>query len=401
MVILAGSALAGLGAFVFVVIATRSLGLEGFRPISQLWTVWAIATAVVTFSTQVVTVRREVLVGQSAISRSAELLPLMLLLALALPILWVYRIRIFGDASPFWPLVGGLIPIGAFLTGKARGWLAVHGSPTQLAAVVGGENLVRASAAIILGIVNAGARWYAIALLAGYAVALLGLRGRNTAARAESQGGSPRDRLLPVAASVAGISDHLILVAAPTVLAAAGASPELVSALFVALAVYRAPYQLVLGALPAITRRFTQDLPGMDQSRIAAASRRVGLWLVVISLIAAAFGWTLGELVITPIFAAGGILEPIDHALAAALTILATGALLSSVALLSLGRANRTLIAWIPVTLLTIGAGYSVGEDPTAILAVMTLGVMVATVATGAPFVRNRVLDDEIPRLSS
>jgi hypothetical protein len=59
------------------------------------------------------------------------------------------------------------------------------------------------------------------------------------------------------------------------------------------------------------------------------------------------------------------------------------------------------LVAWIPVTLLTIGAGYAVDDDPTAILVVMTLGVMVATIATGAPFVRNRVLDDEIPRLSN
>lgn len=393
-VILAGSALAGLGAFLFVVIATRSLGLAGFRPISQLWTVWAIAAAVVTFSTQVVTVRREVTEGQRSISRSAELLPLILLLALTVPLLWVYRVRIFGDASPFWPLVGALIPVGAFLTGKARGWLAVHGTPTQLAAVVGGENLVRAGAAMVLGIVNAAAWWYAVALLAGYGVALLGLRGRIPGLRAEKVGDSQeKERLLPVAASVAGISDHLMLVAAPTVLAASGASSALVSALFVALAVYRAPYQLVLGTLPAITRRFAQDLPGMDQSRIANASRRAGLWLLVMSVLAAASGWALGELVVTPIFAAGGILEPIDHALAAALTILATGALLSSVALLALGRAGRTLIVWIPVTLLTIGAGYAVGEDPTAILAVMTLGVVVATIATGAPFVRSRVFD--------
>ncbi len=391
-VILAGSALAGFGAFLFVLIATRSLGLEGFRPISQLWTVWAIAAAVVTFSTQVVTVRREMTDGQRRIPPSAELLPLFLLLALTVPLLWIYRVRIFGDASPFWPLVGALIPIGAFLTGKARGWLAVHGSPTQLAAVVGGENLVRAGAAMILGIVNAAATWYAVGLLAGYGVALLGLRGRISTLRAEGAGDSlPKERLLPVAASVAGISDHLILVAAPTVLAASGASSESVSALFVALAVYRAPYQLVLGALPAITRRFAQDLSGMDQSRIATASRRAGLWLIVMSLLAAASGWVFGESVITPIFAAGGLLEPIDHALAAALTILATGALLSSVALLALGRATRTLIAWIPVTLLTIGAGYVVGGDPTAILSVMALGAIVATMATGAPFVRNRV----------
>ncbi|HEX2404961.1 MAG TPA: hypothetical protein VHM29_09680, partial [Acidimicrobiia bacterium] len=127
-VVVAGSALAGIGAFVFVLVATRSLGLEEFSPISQLWTVWAIAAAVVTFSTQVVTVHREVLIGKTSISRTSELMPLVLLLLLVIPVLFLYRVRIFGESSLLWPIVGTLIPLGSYATGKARGWLAVHGS---------------------------------------------------------------------------------------------------------------------------------------------------------------------------------------------------------------------------------------------------------------------------------
>ena len=138
-----GSALAGIGAFVYVLVSTRSLGLEGFSPISHLWTVWAIAAAVVTFSTQVVTVRREVLVGRTAISRMSELMPLLILLAIVIPVLTLYRVQIFGDSNALWPIIGILIPLGSFATGRARGWLAVHGSSAHLAGVVGGENLVR------------------------------------------------------------------------------------------------------------------------------------------------------------------------------------------------------------------------------------------------------------------
>ena len=262
-VILAGSALAGIGSVVFVLVATRSLGLEGFSPISQLWTVWAIAAAVVTFSTQVVTVRREVLIGKTSISRSSELMPLILLLLLVIPVLFLYRVRIFGESSLVWPIVGTLIPLGSSATGKARGWLAVHGSPAQLAGVVGGENLVRAGVAIVLAFLEAGPIWYALGILAGYSVALIGLSGRTPQSALDEGTGSNEDRLLPLSASTAGICDHLLLVAAPTVLATSSGNLALVSALFVAMAVYRAPYQFVLGLVPSMTRRFTQRLPGM------------------------------------------------------------------------------------------------------------------------------------------
>ena len=389
-VVVAGSALAGIGAFVFVLVATRSLGLEEFSPISQLWTVWAIAVAVVTFSTQVVTVRREVLIGKTSISRSSELMPLILLLILVIPVLFLYRVRIFGDPNLLWPIVGTLIPLGSYATGKARGWLAVHGSPAQLAGVVGGENVVRAGLAIILAFFDAGPLWYAVAILAGYSVALIGLSNGRPRVVVDEGANSSHERLLPLSASTAGICDHLLLVAAPTVLATSSGNPALVSALFVAMAVYRAPYQFVLGLIPSITRNFTQRLPEISRLALRRHAQRIGRWMVLLTVIAAVIGVLLGEAVIAPIFGAKGVLDPVDHALAAALTVVATGALICSVALLALGRAKRTMGTWIVVALLTIGVGYVFGDSPTAVLSVMLAGLAVGALALGLPFLAGR-----------
>ncbi len=317
-------------------------------------------------------------------------MPLVLLLLLVIPVLFLYRVRIFGESSLLWPIVGTLIPLGSYATGKARGWLAVHGSPTQLAGVVGGENLVRAGIAIILAFLEAGPIWYAVGILAGYSVALIGLSGRTPQSAVDEGSTSNEDRLLPLSASTAGICDHLLLVAAPTVLATSSGNPALVSALFVAMAVYRAPYQFVLGLVPSMTRRFTQRLPEMSRLDLRRHAQRIGLWTLFLTFIAGVVGVLLGEAVIAPIFGAKGVLDPVDHALAAALTVVATGALICSVALLALARAKRTMATWIVVALLTIGVAYGVGDTPTAVLSVMLAGLAAGSLALGLPLLASR-----------
>jgi hypothetical protein len=377
---------AGVGAFVFVLLATRTLGLEGFSPIAQLWTVWAIAAAVVTFSTQVVTVRREVLGGESATSIRAERVPLILLLALAVPVLYIFRARIFGETNLLWPTIGSLIPIGSYATGKARGWLAVHGSPIELAGVIGGENLVRCLVAVVLAIVGASAIWYAAAILMGYSVAALGMRHGRPVIRDGSGETSLDERLLPLSASVAGICDHLILVAAPTVLATSSANPAVVSALFVALAVFRAPYQFILGIIPSLTRDLTERLPELSALAIRQNARRGAVWVVGLALTAGVVGFFIGESVVAPIFGGRGMLDPTDHALAAALTVVATGALVVSVAHLALGWAKALMLTWGVVAGVTFVIAYTVGKEPTAVVAVMLAGATVALSLLGLPF---------------
>jgi hypothetical protein len=385
-VVVMGSAVAGVGAFVFVLLATRSLGLEGFSPISQLWTVWAIAAAVVTFSTQVVTVRREVLARESATSLGAERVPLILLLAFVVPVLFVFRGRIFGDPTLLWPIIGSLIPVGSYATGKARGWLAVHGSPLQLAGVIGGENLVRCLAGALLALIGASAIWYGAAILMGYAVALLGLRPGKAVVHDQSDDRSVDERWLPLSASAAGICDHLLLVAAPTVLATSSGDPAVVSALFVSLAVFRAPYQFILGIVPSLTRDLIERIPGLSAPAIRHGARRGAAWVLTLSLAAGAVGLLIGESVVAPIFGGRGVLESADHALAAALTVVATGALLVSVAHLALGWAKPLMVTWVAVASVTFLIAYSVGSEPTAVVGVMLVGASVALSILGIPF---------------
>ena len=385
-----GSALAGIGAFVYVLVSTRSLGLEGFSPISHLWTVWAIAAAVVTFSTQVVTVRREVLVGRTAISRMSELMPLLILLAIVIPVLTLYRVQIFGDSNALWPIIGILIPLGSFATGRARGWLAVHGSSAHLAGVVGGENLVRGVIAIALALIDAPAIWYGLAILAGYSVALVALRGIKERSEPGKGASDVGDRWIPASASTAGICDLLLLVTAPTVLATSSDNPALVSALFVAMAVYRVPYQFVLGLIPSLTRTLTETLGTMPASEVRRWSIRVGTWFLLACVAAALFGLLVGESIIAPIFVAQGQLDPIDHALAAVLSIVATIALICSVALLTVARSMRVMTVWIAVTLVTISFAYSSGGDATRVISTMIVGLGLAVIALGLPFIGGR-----------
>jgi hypothetical protein len=380
-VVVVGSSVAGIGAFVFVLLATRSLGLDGFHPISQLWTVWAIAVAVVTFSTQVVTVRREATVVASSSSRVAEFVPLIFLLAVVVPTLFLFRERIFDDTSFFWPVAGSLIPIGSFATGRARGWLAVHGSAPQLAAVIGGENAVRCVIGVILAILGAGAGWYALAILAGYSVAFIGL-GRIRSVRPRDRSHTaPSDGLLPTAASIAGICDHILLVAAPTVLAASSGDSVVVSAMFVAMAVYRAPYQFALGLVPSLTRSFVERMPHWQPGERRRLTIQTLGWAMLATAVAGVVAAGLGESLIAPIFASQGILDAVDHGLAGALTVVATGALVASVALLVLNRSKLIMSVWLTVTVATVTVAFLVDDDPTSILIVMLAGSVVATSA--------------------
>ena len=155
--------------------------------------------------------------------------------------------------------------------------------------------------AIVLAFLEAGPIWYALGILAGYSVALIGLSGRTPQSALDEGTGSNEDRLLPLSASTAGICDHLLLVAAPTVLHSPPGTWHSVPALFVAMAVYRAPYQFVLGLVPSMTRRFTQRLPGMSCLDLRRHAQRIGMWTLLLTFIAGVVGALLGEAVIAPI----------------------------------------------------------------------------------------------------
>jgi hypothetical protein len=312
----------------------------------------------------------------------------LLLILVVVPVLFGYRTRIFGEPNLIWPVVGVLIPIGSYVTGRARGWLAVHGSPLRLAAVIAGENLVRATLAVVLGLLHAGAIWYALAILAGYSVALIGLWRHEPGRRPADVIPETTDRLIPLSASAAGIGCHVLLVAAPTVLAASGGDAAVVSALFVALAVYRAPYQLVLGVIPVLARVFTLELPRMSDLEVTTLARRALIAVIALSALAATAGGLLGEPVVAAIFGAENLLGHEDYALAGALTIMATGALVGSVALLAKARTARVISVWGVVAVLTLSWASVVGTNPTTILSAMLLGLTVAMLGVGLPFMR-------------
>ena len=107
----------GLGGFTFIVVATKSLGLEAFAPVSQLWTIWALSAAVITFSYQQLTIRRA---WQTTAPVSPSIIAFPFVLALAvLAIGMAASKRIFWSGDLWWPAAAATSPIGASLFGVA------------------------------------------------------------------------------------------------------------------------------------------------------------------------------------------------------------------------------------------------------------------------------------------
>ena len=363
-----GAVLAGVGALAFIVVGTRSLGLEAFAPVSQLWTVWAIAYSVVTFSVQQTTIRA--IATSGSIPWRSVMLPAFVMVLVAGPIMFIGRERLFDSQALAWPLAGSLIPIGSLFTGVARGRLAAASDVRGLAAAVGGENLVRAILALIISALGLGGAWYAGAILAGFLVAIVGFWASPVplaAVQADGVAGSGHARM-GVASSVAGLCSHGILVVAPAVLALSSVPAATVSAVFVVLAVYRSPYQLILGLAPSLSNALIRHVPAVPRpARRRMALRFAGAG-VGATLVAAVVSTAIGERIVAPLFAAQGVLRPIDHGLAASLTMLAVVSISFTLALVALNDSSTLLIAW-PIAA-SIGLGAIVVGDlgPTAAL---------------------------------
>lgn len=373
LALVVASALAGVGALIFILVGTRSLGLEEFAAVSQLWTLWAISYAVITFSTQQ-SVIRSWHTGRR-IQWFTVMMPSLITAAIATPILVLRAEDLFASQSVLWPVAGAIIPFGSLLTGLTRGRLAARGDTSRLAIVVGGENTLRAVLAIVLAVLGLDAAWYAIAVIGGFAVAGVGFfGGRDQLTQVVSNHYSRRNEArLDLAASLGGLSSHVLLVLAPAVLALAAVPAARVSAVFIVLALYRAPYQLILGLGPRVSSEMIARMPTMNPRDIRPMTGRfIGVTTVtaiVLSLSAA----LLGDNLISPIFGAEHLLQSADHGLAAALTIFAMASIVLTMALYALDDSTTILRVWPVLSVAGLIAISAVSGGVTATLAILVL----------------------------
>jgi O-antigen/teichoic acid export membrane protein len=255
-----GSTASGLLAYVFFALSTRTLGAVEAAPVSVLWTYWTFAGAALTFPLQHWISRTAAARDgdgglRGAMPGVAALVVVMAVLAAGLS--WVIRDPLFGRDDPGFPLLVGAITLGSGLVGVLRGSLSAQRRFVAVAAAMVLENGLRCLTAAVLVVGDvASALTVGVCMASGALLCLAwpsAFRFRREPATRSA--GSPL-RFLS-GASGGQLLAQTVLTGGPVLLALSGGDAADVTALFVALALFRAPYLLAIGLVSPLTGRFT------------------------------------------------------------------------------------------------------------------------------------------------
>lgn len=362
LLLAAGSVVSGVLAYVLFALVTRGLGAVTAAPVSVLWTVWALAGAAFTFPlqhriTRCLTAGREGEVRGSAGRVGAVVAGV----ALAAGLLsWIAGERLFGREDAAFPVLVALVVVGSAAVGVLRGGLAGRGRMGAVAWSLVVENALRCVlvGALLLADVHDPVA-HGLCLVAGSLVVLWPGAWRF----GPSDGGRAGSLAFLGGAATAQLLAQGVLTGGAVVLALVGGSPAQVTAMFATLALFRAPYMVVLGTLPQVTHHVTGLVVAGELGALRVLARRVAVLGVATVAAGAALGAVAGPWLVRAVF---GATVEVGRGVAA---LVATGCALALVAVvlmvgaLALDRPGRVAGAWGlavaagAVVLLLAGAG--------------------------------------------
>ena len=352
----AGSLVAGLAAYGFLVWGGRALGTEAFAPIATLWTIQYIVMATALFAIEQFMVRL-VSASEHPAQHEREVAPTLWLtligIALAvvlveLAILGSWELALMGGS---WVLTLGALTLARGMAG-GRGWYRVAGIAT------GSESMTRFLLAVLAVAVVGTTLSLALTLPCGPVPFIVWwwLRRRDeTAVDGGSRPPPPtRHWRITIGSTAAFLlttayangSLQLLLGVGPLVLIGLGAPPADISAFFATTALARAPLLIAIGVVPRVLNPLTRRAAAGDYAAVRDLS-----WLVVVgSLLAAGCAGVVGYVLGPPIV---GVLYGEDFAIsgmatgaAGAAVVVAMGALALNQVLVAENRSRRLVPAW-------------------------------------------------------
>ncbi|NPD03359.1 hypothetical protein HN031_01505 [Nocardioides sp. zg-1308] len=349
----AGSVLSGVLAYVFFAASTRGLGAEAAAPVAVLWSWWGFAAAGLTFPVQHWITRTAAVAGEGAV-RAARGTPARLVAVVVVVTgagAWLLREPLFGGDGRFALLVA-LVTAGAAGMGVVRGLLAARRRFAAVGALLVAENLVRCVAAlglVVLDVDDPAA--YGAALVLGYAACA----GWVSAWRvlpdqhpdAAGVGDAGRASAFLGSAAGAQVVAQAVLTGGPVLLAVLGGSPTDVTVLFAALALYRAPYTVLVGQVAQATGALARLVDARRLDRLRRVEVALLAATVVGVVVGAAVGAGPGPWLVRLVFGPDVRVEQSVSAALAVGSVLALATLLQGVVLLAHDRPERTLLAWL------------------------------------------------------
>jgi O-antigen/teichoic acid export membrane protein len=346
----AGTVVGGLLAYAFFAMATRTLGASDAAPVSVLWTYWTMAAAILTFPLQHWTIRLLTRGDEGTLARSQKRIWVGTAIVSTVSALLAYLARdvLFHDPTVAYPAMVAGITAGAALSGLVRGGLAGRGRYAATGMSMATENLLRVSLGVAVVLAGGAAVAFGFVLVIGsfsgfFWPSTLRFGGRSTAATESIA--SP----LALASGLAAGSliAQVVLTGGPVALAALGGTPQQVTSLFVALAVWRAPYLVSLGLAPQLTPALTRMALAGDEQRLRRARR----WTLLAVLGAAAVAFLAGATIVGPVlrvvFGSDVVLDWQTAALIGVGTAAAVGNLVLLLLMLALGTSRPVNRAWL------------------------------------------------------
>ena len=341
----AGSVVSGVLAYVLFALVTRGLGADAAAPVSVLWTVWALAGAAFTFPLQH-WITRCLMAGRggdvrSSAGRVGAVVATASLAAGGLA--WAFRERLFHRDDAWFPALVVLVVLGSAAVGVLRGGLAGRGRMAAVAWSLVAENALRCVlvALLLLAQVHDPVA-HGLCLVAGSLIALwppawrFSGAGERGAGSLSFLGGAATGQLLAQG----------VLTGGAVVLALLGGSPAEVTAMFATLALFRAPYMVVLGTLPQVTHHVTGLVVAGDLPALRSLARRLAVLGVVVVALGATIGGTAGPALVRAVFGDTVDIGHDDAALIAGGCALALVNVVLMVGALALDRSGRVAAAW-------------------------------------------------------
>lgn len=377
---LGGSLLAGLGAYLFQVVGARTLGEFDYAPISVLWTVQYLLSAVVMTALESWVVRTTTAAHGSVVDLRAAAPRL---IAAVLAVTALVSLVAFLGRDLLLPGHSGLVVVIPVLVLSysvfvvVRGVLAARERYKAYGGVTALESVLRLAAAVVVALTIPSAALLALTLplgaLGGAAWGLTSrLRGRSAevvsspspmALSAASRGAPGRFLAVTGGANAAA---QVLLAGSPLLLGPLGATPRDVSVLFVTITAARVPLVIVQGGLLSrLLPTFTRMANTGATRALTSTGNRMVWGTAAVAVAAAVLGWLAGPWLLGALFGSG--FEPSSRTAAgvAAGVVIATGGMLVNQVLIACRREGALLVPWW-CGLLVAGAAIVLNGDAKA-----------------------------------
>ncbi len=386
---LVGALVAAVGAYLFQLITTRSLGEVGYAPIGTLWTIQYLTVSIFLYSVETYVTRGSLRAESGAGSGTVSLVRIWTsIAAVAIAVIaftWWFRDQLFLGQGDLAAVAGCIVvAFGAFMI--VRGRLAGSGRFKAYGLVTASESMCRFVLALGGAAVGAGTRLFAWVMPFGALAAAswwpMLKRRRSEPGQTSTWGnvgGTARFLALTTSANAGA---QLLLAGGPLVLAFLHASPADVSVFFVTVTAARLPIVFVFGGILSRLLGTFVRLADSDQGRsLRHAAARIAAGTGAAALLGGAVASVVGAPVVGLLFGPG--FRPPWWVAAGATTgvLLATGSLVLNQVLVATGSEARLPVVW---AIALFGAALTValtGRSPLArVVAGFIIGEVIALI---------------------